>query len=65
MPEKRRRFEATTRITAAGTAAVLVLTTYDSDGDILRAVEAGATGYLLKRRVPPRTGPCRCGRRTR
>lgn len=27
---------------------VLVLTTYDSDGDILRAVEAGATGYLLK-----------------
>ena len=27
---------------------VLVLTTYDSDGDILRAVEAGAKGYLLK-----------------
>jgi DNA-binding NarL/FixJ family response regulator len=27
---------------------VLVLTTYDSDSDILRAVEAGATGYLLK-----------------
>jgi DNA-binding NarL/FixJ family response regulator len=27
---------------------VLVLTTYDTDGDILRAVEAGATGYLLK-----------------
>jgi DNA-binding NarL/FixJ family response regulator len=27
---------------------VLVLTTYESDGDILRAVEAGATGYLLK-----------------
>jgi DNA-binding NarL/FixJ family response regulator len=27
---------------------VLVLTTYDSDGDVLRAVEAGATGYLLK-----------------
>jgi DNA-binding NarL/FixJ family response regulator len=40
--------EATARITSAGTAAVLVLTTYDSDGDILRAVEAGATGYLLK-----------------
>ena len=39
---------ATARIVAAGTAAVLVLTTYDSDGDILRAVEAGATGYLLK-----------------
>ena len=27
---------------------VLVLTTYDTDTDILRAVEAGATGYLLK-----------------
>jgi DNA-binding NarL/FixJ family response regulator len=28
--------------------AVVVLTTYDTDGDIVRAVEAGATGYLLK-----------------
>jgi DNA-binding NarL/FixJ family response regulator len=27
---------------------VLVLTTYDSDSDIVRAVEAGATGYMLK-----------------
>lgn len=27
---------------------VLVLTTYDADADILRAIEAGATGYLLK-----------------
>ena len=27
---------------------VLVLTTYDEDVDIVRAVEAGATGYLLK-----------------
>ncbi|GEM87644.1 response regulator [Meiothermus granaticius] len=27
---------------------VLVLTTYDSDSEIVRAVEAGATGYLLK-----------------
>ena len=27
---------------------ILVLTTYDSDADILRSVEAGATGYLLK-----------------
>lgn len=26
----------------------LVLTTYDSDADILPAIEAGATGYLLK-----------------
>ena len=28
--------------------SVLVLTTYDTDADILRAIEAGATGYLLK-----------------
>ena len=27
---------------------IVVLTTYDTDGDILRAVEAGAIGYLLK-----------------
>ena len=27
---------------------MLVVTTYDTDSDILRAVEAGATGYLLK-----------------
>ncbi|MDQ1538657.1 MAG: hypothetical protein QOE58_3050 [Actinomycetota bacterium] len=27
---------------------VLVLTTYDTDADIVRAMEAGATGYLLK-----------------
>jgi DNA-binding NarL/FixJ family response regulator len=27
---------------------ILVLTTYDSDSDILPAVEVGATGYLLK-----------------
>ena len=27
---------------------ILVLTTYDSDTDILPAIEAGATGYLLK-----------------
>jgi DNA-binding NarL/FixJ family response regulator len=27
---------------------VLVLTTYDSDADILPAIEAGAMGYLLK-----------------
>ena len=30
------------------TVQILVLTTYDSDADILPAVEAGATGYLLK-----------------
>ncbi|HET6534397.1 MAG TPA: response regulator transcription factor [Actinoplanes sp.] len=29
-------------------ARVLVLTTYDTDSDVLPAVKAGATGYLLK-----------------
>lgn len=29
-------------------AHILVLTTYDADADIVRAIEAGATGYLLK-----------------
>jgi DNA-binding NarL/FixJ family response regulator len=28
--------------------AVIILTTYDRDADILRAIEAGAAGYLLK-----------------
>ncbi|MFI0895115.1 response regulator [Streptomyces sp. NPDC020983] len=37
------------RMTAAGLPCrVVVLTTYETDGDILRAVEAGAAGYLLK-----------------
>lgn len=40
---------ATERILAAvPSARVVVLTTYETDADILRAVEAGATGYLLK-----------------
>ena len=40
---------ATERIGAAHPSVrVLVLTTYDTDADIVRAVEAGATGYLLK-----------------
>lgn len=30
------------------TAAILVLTTYDTDKDVDRAIEAGAAGYLLK-----------------
>ncbi|WP_433527516.1 response regulator [Nocardia pseudovaccinii] len=29
-------------------ARVLVITTYDTDDDVLAAIEAGATGYLLK-----------------
>ncbi len=41
--------DAITRLRADGNPArVIVLTTYDTDADILRAVEAGATGYLLK-----------------
>jgi DNA-binding NarL/FixJ family response regulator len=40
---------ATTRITALSPPPrVLVLTTYDSDADIIRAMGAGAIGYLLK-----------------
>lgn len=34
------------------TARILVLTTYDSDADILRALDAGALGYLLKDAPP-------------
>jgi len=33
-------------------ARVIVLTTYESDRDILRAIEAGACGYLLKDTSP-------------
>lgn len=33
---------------AGNRVGVLVLTTYDSDADIVPAIEAGATGYLLK-----------------
>ncbi|MFF3860807.1 response regulator [Streptomyces sp. NPDC002209] len=41
--------ESIARITAAGLPVrVVVLTTYENDRDILRAVEAGAAGYLLK-----------------
>jgi DNA-binding NarL/FixJ family response regulator len=41
--------EAIRRLSAsAAPARVLVLTTYDSDDDVLPAIEAGATGYLLK-----------------
>lgn len=39
---------ATCQITEQGATRVLILTTFDSDGDILRAIEAGAIGYLLK-----------------
>jgi DNA-binding NarL/FixJ family response regulator len=39
---------ATARIVAGSAARVLVLTTYDGDSDVVRALAAGATGYLLK-----------------
>ncbi|MEY9843427.1 response regulator [Streptacidiphilus sp. MAP5-3] len=45
--------EATRRITSLpDPPAVLILTTYSTDADILSAVEAGATGYLLKDAPP-------------
>jgi DNA-binding NarL/FixJ family response regulator len=40
--------EATRRITAGNGPPVLVLTTYDTQADIMAAMAAGATGYLLK-----------------
>ena len=48
MPE-RDGVTAISALAAAGCPArVLVLTTYDTDSDVLSAIEAGATGYLLK-----------------
>ncbi|MFF9394494.1 response regulator [Streptomyces griseoluteus] len=45
--------EATAQITARpGAPRVLIVTTYDSDADTLPAIEAGATGYLLKDAPP-------------
>ncbi|WP_320068537.1 response regulator transcription factor [Micromonospora sp. RTGN7] len=45
--------EATARITArTGAPRVLIITTYDTDADTLPAIEAGATGYLLKDAPP-------------
>lgn len=61
---------ATTQLLAADPKArVLVLTTYESDDQILAAIEAGASGYLLKaaprrrssqasRRSPTAARPC-------
>jgi DNA-binding NarL/FixJ family response regulator len=45
--------EATRLIRAAAAAPhVLILTNYDTDADILGAIEAGASGYLLKDAPP-------------
>lgn len=51
--QERTGADATRQVrSVAGAPAVLVLTNYDSDGDILAAVEAGASGYLLKDAPP-------------
>ncbi|MFF7161938.1 response regulator [Streptomyces sp. NPDC008086] len=46
--------ETTRRLTAApgSRTYVLVLTTYDTDADVTRAIQAGATGHLLKAERP-------------
>lgn len=45
--------EATRRVRARpGAPRVLVLTNYDTDADILGAIEAGASGFLLKDAPP-------------
>ncbi|MGH1563753.1 response regulator [Mumia sp. DW29H23] len=45
--------EATRRLVGSGDGPrVLVLTTYDTDADVTRAIGAGATGYLLKAERP-------------
>ncbi|WP_225724840.1 MULTISPECIES: response regulator transcription factor [unclassified Nocardia] len=43
---------ATEAIVAAGGTRVVVLTTYDSDANLYRALQAGASGFLLKS-LPP------------
>ena len=40
--------ELTRRLVAADGPPVLILTTYDTQADVVAAVEAGAMGYLLK-----------------
>ena len=40
--------EVTRRLGEAGGPPVLILTTYDTEADVVAAVEAGALGYLLK-----------------
>ena len=52
-PGRLQGVDATRRIRSTpGAPKVLVLTNYDTDGDILGAIEAGASGYLLKDAPP-------------
>jgi len=44
--------EATKRIVAAGTARVLVMTTFDLDEYVYAALQGGASGFLLKDTQP-------------
>jgi DNA-binding NarL/FixJ family response regulator len=44
---------------------MIVFTTYDSDADIVRAVDAGAMGYLLKDAAPAKRSSRPCGVRCR
>jgi DNA-binding NarL/FixJ family response regulator len=44
--------EATRQITAAGGPSVLILTTFDRDDYLFAALEAGASGFLLKNSSP-------------
>jgi DNA-binding NarL/FixJ family response regulator len=52
MPEMDGVTAISTLAAAGSPARVLVLTTYDTDSDVLSAIEAGATGYLLKDAPP-------------
>ncbi|PRY35626.1 response regulator [Umezawaea tangerina] len=44
--------EATRRVVAAGDCAVLVLTTFNRDDYLFQALQAGASGFLLKNASP-------------
>jgi|ERR1700730_14352615 hypothetical protein len=37
-------------------AEIIVKTTYESEGDVRRALKAGAKGYLVKGQIPSRLG---------
>jgi DNA-binding NarL/FixJ family response regulator len=52
MPEMDGRQAIAALAKSASHVRVLVLTTFDSESDVLPAIEAGATGYLLKDAPP-------------